>query len=833
MLTYVINTSENKAFDSSTLFELTGYNKIRWMHCSLNEIESCAARISERQNVLGAERFRVAVIVDFYNFDKVRMPYGRRGFVEDSGVDLSIYMPYIEVYLMDNLVAYLEKRDLFADDFEVYYVQNEKSERFDLFENANGQLEKILSGDEPYNAYTTEEMKQRNAAAKAVKRLPTKTKGEEDYPDIDKIKCRPTEKWSSINMVWQGSKTVVSMPISAKWAIRDSEPNEHLIYNDGFLIGKITTEEGTPAIKKNVNKHFTIGDVTLDYDLRLVEEDEEYNYRYVFAYSFVSAEKGEENRVFVEINYEQVDKDALAHILKDLVVSSTDDRSFDDKFLQVNDVFYKSFTLHCTPDVKLTFKLTDYPYGAQEMTFTQFWKAFCLRQSLKMDLKRHYYIVPHGGGPSRAALDTLSLSLYLIRMYEREQMSTSEGDMEVIHLNSDVLKDVLESSWSKVNTAKVVAKASDMTFYSLTQVGVTHREGELREESAKECISKERSFIKSEDRKNGKDPSADTLFTKIGEITDRKISELTEKNRDEFDKVMSTYLTKRDETKEADAEEEFINLKSSGLLETTPNCPSKEEYNHIIGEKKKDISKLFERTLASEYIEVDYTEEREKADRAYKDYKNAKACLNRNIIGDFIFMLLAVAAMIVPYITLQLNSYKSPVFSSTVLGLYMTCFFAAIFVLSVLIQIVPLVHKMNKCKLILKDCYVNCRAKENYAFSAIRRKYEKDLIAIEQARYDIRQIKQIYESNIAKERNVALHREMLERLEDCLSSILNNLDVEPKYTILETLDGELDLSKPIQDKSNRIYQVFSIETIEKMFPKQDALENMFSMKGRD
>ena len=27
MLTYVINTSENKAFDSSTLFELTGYNK--------------------------------------------------------------------------------------------------------------------------------------------------------------------------------------------------------------------------------------------------------------------------------------------------------------------------------------------------------------------------------------------------------------------------------------------------------------------------------------------------------------------------------------------------------------------------------------------------------------------------------------------------------------------------------------------------------------------------------------------------------------------------------------------------------------------------------------
>lgn len=832
MLTYVINTSENKAFDSSTLFELTGYNKIRWMHCSLNEIQSCAASIFERQNVLGAEEFRVAVIVDFYNFDKIRMPYGRRGFVEDSGVDLSIYMPYIEVYLMDNLVAYLEKKDLYACDFEVYYVQNEKSERFDLFENANGQLEKILSGDEPYNSYTTEEMKARSAAEKAVKRLPSKNKGEEDCPEIDKIKCRPTEKWSSINMIWQGSNTVVSMPISAKWAIRDSEPNEHLIYSDGFLIGKITIEEGTPAIKKVVNKHFTIGHVTLDYDLRLVEEDEEYNYRYVFAYSFAD-NNGKENHVFVEINYEQVDKDALAHMLKELIVSTTEDRSFDDKFLQVNDVFYKSFTMYCTPDVSLTFKLTDYPYGAQEMTFNQFWKAFCLRQSLKMNMKRHYYIVPYGGGPSRAALDTLSLSLYLIRMYEREQESTSEGNMEVIHLDPYVLKDVLESSWSKVNTAKVVAKTSDLKFYSLTQVGVTHRESELREESAKECISKQRSLIKSEDRKNGKDLGADTLFTKIGEITDRKISELTEKNRGEFDKVMTTYLTKRDETKEADAEEEFINLKSSGLLELTENCPSKEEYNHIVGEKQKDISKLFERTLASEYIEVDYSEEREKADRAYKDYKNAKACLNRNIIGDFIFMLLAVAAMIVPYITMQLNSYKSPVFSSTMLGIYMTCFFAAIFVLSVVIQILPLVHKMNKCKLILKECYTNCRAKENYAFSAIRRKYEKDLIAIEQARYDIRQIKQIYESNIAKERNVALHREMLERLEDCLSSILNNLDVEPKYTILETLDGELDLSKPIQDKSNKIYQVFSIETIEKMFPKYDADEKTIQKKGRD
>jgi len=33
MITYVINTSENKTFDSEKLFDLAGYNKIRWIQC--------------------------------------------------------------------------------------------------------------------------------------------------------------------------------------------------------------------------------------------------------------------------------------------------------------------------------------------------------------------------------------------------------------------------------------------------------------------------------------------------------------------------------------------------------------------------------------------------------------------------------------------------------------------------------------------------------------------------------------------------------------------------------------------------------------------------------
>jgi hypothetical protein len=819
MLTYVINTSENKTFDSSTLFEITGYNKIRWMHCSLDEIQSQAELIFEKQNVLGAEDFRVAVIVDFYKFDRVRLPYGRHGFKEDSGVDLSIYMPYIEAYLMDNLVTYLEKKDLYSRDFEVYYVQNEKSERFDLFENASGQLEKILSGDEPSHTYTSEAQQARKAAKLAVKRI-TKAKTENDYPNMDEIHCRPTEKWTSLNMTWQGSKVVVSMPMSERWTVRDSEPNEHLIYCDGVHIGNIFIEENAPAIKKLTNKSYTIGNVQLNYDLRLVEDNSEYIYRYVFDFTFT--ENGHENRAFIEINYDQIDEKALERILRDVLVSTTDDRSFDDKFTQINDVFYKSFTLYCSEDVKLKFNLTDYPYGAEEMTFTQFWKAFCYRQSLRISLKRHYYIVPYGGGSSRAALDTLSLSLYLIRMYEREELSTDEGDMEVFHLDSEELREVLEDSWRKVNTAKVLAKSSeDVKFFALTQVESKNR-GELPyEETAEEYISKQTYLIEKNYKE--RDNSPEDLYEKIGEITDRKLTELTDKNRRDFDEIMSKYLAKRDDTKEANAKEEFINLKSSDMLTKVDKCPSKEDYNHIIKEKQEYISKLFKRALSSEYIEVDYSEERKVADSAYKEYKNAKACLNRNLLGDLIFMILAVAAMIIPYIVFQLTSYSSPVFSSTMLGLYMTAFFVGLFILAVIFQMLPLARKISKSKALLKKCYIDALAKESYAFSAIRRKYEKDLIDIEQQRYDMRQIKHIYETNIAKEKNIAHHREMLERLEDCLSGILNNLDVEPKFTILESLDGELDLSKPVQDKSNRIYHVFSIETIEKMFPK----------KGRD
>ena len=124
MLTYVINTSENKTLDSDKLFELAGYRKIRWMNRSLNRVEECIKEIFEKQNVLGADEFRIAVIIDFFGYDRIRAPYGRMGFTKEVGVDASTYEPLIEAYLMDTLIEPLTKKDLYPADFEIYYAQN-------------------------------------------------------------------------------------------------------------------------------------------------------------------------------------------------------------------------------------------------------------------------------------------------------------------------------------------------------------------------------------------------------------------------------------------------------------------------------------------------------------------------------------------------------------------------------------------------------------------------------------------------------------------------------------------------------------------------------------
>ncbi len=654
MITYVINTSESRTLNNNQLFELSGYNKIRWLNCPLSDVNRCAQHIYEKQNVLGADTFRIAVLVDFFGFDRIRVPFGRVNYLYDEGVDISLYLPFIEVYLMDNLIKYLENRELYTSDFEVYYVQNTKLDQYEFIDNANEQLYTILSG----------------------------CKDEND------------------------SRENVEIPDKPNTAETPKEENN----------GEILFDE-TP---------------------------------------------------------------------------------------------YSSFQLYCTKSMTLKYNLCDYPYGSDKMTFLQFCKAFNERAGQRNKLRRHYYISNFGIGRAHVEYDTLSLSLYLIRMYEREEMLFKEGDMEIAHIDPVILKDVLETAWIKINIANELAKNNNTEYYSLADnihvdlngLQQSDNKGEALYELYKAAL---------------KGLSAQELYDTICYYHNRTPEQVSADNREEFDKIISEYLKLRDDTREVDVEVELEEKMQSGILSTTTQFPSNEDFANLINQKEEEISLRFEKALSAEYIEVDYTEEKLRADKAYDKYMQLKACLTRSIVGDIIFMVAALLSFLIPYGVLQLIGYNIAIFDMIMLLLHTLLLFGGIFILAVVIQAVTLGHRISKVKAELRGCYSDCYVKDKKSMSQIRNRYREDLLYIERARYEIRQLKYLYEANLLKEANVKRHRETLKMVNSQLSSILNSLDVKPVLDTTESVSGEFDLTKPIRARENKVYRVFSLDIIEKLF----------------
>lgn len=748
MLTYVINTSDNKTFDSRMLFELAGYSKIRWLHCPLNEIKDVATQICEKQNVVGAERFRVAVIIDFYRFDKIRKPYGRDSFREGDQIDLSLYIPYLEVFLLDNMVAKFEESNLFAEDVEIFYVQNEKSDRYDLFKNAKRQLQdsEVLTGV----VETAKPIRELEGGADAI-----------PAPLCDGNDALPVPPEETDAPAATEDPEIPAAPKPKKAKKAEAK----------------TAGEEAPETKEEDNE-------PLSYVPEFLGQREDPSWSYSEDEGYVPSEN---NKTYA----------------------------------------YCEFLLYCSKNVTLTFRLKDYPYGKEYMTFSEFREAFRGRQSYISGLRRHFYVVPYGGGEARAALAMLSLSLYLIRMYEREENIPCDGDMDMLYLDPVLLRDVLETAWNKVTVAKGVIKKNNakLEYYQLEQGGdeIVERLPETPEEierAKREAMQQERIRLNTEVRKN--DLRVEQYYSKIVDMADPGTRYLEAERQAEFDEIMQTYLRTRDMTKEADVKAEFEESKRGGFLTMTDQCPSREEYNALVDKKKKNISALFEKALRAEYIEVDYTEEKEEANRVYVAYRRAKSCMSRNIIGDIFFFLLSLAAVLAPYWFLQLNLASSQQITSTVLLMQNVGLFGGLFLAAMALRYIPLVRALKRAHREIRKCYVECMTKRNYSFSAIRARYEKDLVAIEHARYDLRQMKYLYDANLEKERLITSHREMLERLEDCLGGILNNLDVEPVPDPLVSVEEELNLERPVSAKENRIYQVFSVETIERMLPMKGS-----------
>ncbi len=719
MVTYVINTSENKTFDSDQLFRLVGYNKIQWLNCSLNKVGECVDFIKNKQGAIEAEEFRIAVLVDFLGFDRIRSPYGRKGYGKDEGVECSIYLPYIEAYLKDNLLYALEKQEYYAAECDVFYI---KSGNFEVIEN------------------------------------------------ID-------------NMEDQVRLIVSEVEDSFHEEVKNYLLEDKKVYVDEN--GKIYQEE--------------------DY-LKAKEEIDELNHR------LIEAETKKAKNEVLEVLQEKID------FVSDLRPNVKSVRTV------VEEKTYTKFSLYCTRNLSLEFNVKDFPYGIEEKevmaaSWREFFRAFCERAGKSRKIRRHFYHTSIGGSVARAAFDNLALSLHLIRLYEREDRIMDEGDVEIGGVDTEGLKNLLITAWNKIVCARKVSKENKSLYYALKVITEKEIKTEFKErENDEESLRMERAKITVDNATVKK--SVELQYKDIMNMGKNGDGAYVDQDKEEFNRILSEYLKKRDEMSEKEVDIRFRDLMRSGSLEMTDQCPSKQEFDFIIGEKHDEISKLMGNTLQAEYTVETFEKEQNAAKKCYEEYLEVKRVLNRNIAGDILFLFLTVAIMIVPFIVL-----KSIIGGNigTIIGYVISAgVFAGLFIISLFLTLLPWIQKMKAVKRKMLECYKDCLAKRKVALKQLKRRYEVELINIEEFRYEIRQLTILYEANLQKDKNVNKHRVVLEEVENCLSGILNNLGIRPVVDESETVDGEFNLLKPIRANENKVYKIFSLDAIESVLVRSDS-----------
>lgn len=731
MLTYVINTSENKTFDSDQLFKLVGYNKICWMNYSLDEMEKCAEEICERQTVLGADDFRIAILVDFYGFDRVRNFYGTDGYAPiERGVDLSLYFPYIEAYIVDHLFFAIRKKELVVKERHIFYIQNGKHEGFNVVSNEVKQLSYILEPDE--NSLT----------------------------GVTTVKV-PLEQLEQ-------EKKELDERAAAERVISEQERQE---YREDF--------------QKRMEEYAQLREDLADEKVKKKIIDEQ---------------KKKEELL-------QQEADALeAKQLKEEA-----ERNKEECFVDVPKKCYSTFKLHCTETLSLDFTMKDYPYTNKAgLTFDEFYRAFKQRESQHYGIKRHHYYASFGSGKAKAAFDNLSLSLYLIKMYEREERIMETDEVVIGRINPDNLKDMLITSWNKICSARTIALNNSSKYYDIKQFGV-NEEGRKR-------ADKEKSAIKDhaiEARKEIKGASAEDIYAKICQITKESTDGMTSEDKAEMDKLVKEYLRERDNTKESSDDVEFENTKED--CKKIDQCPSRNDYEVVVGKKKEKIAQVLRDTMSVEYSNKDYTEKRKEADEAFAEYTQAKRSMGKNIMVDVAIWLLSMVIMMVPF--MAISGFD---FSSVTMYVLTAATLTGLFILSFLIRVLPLITKMNSAKAKLTRDYIECRKQQRAAMVGYELRYKEELIEIEHLRYEIRNITRLYNYNLAKNKNIEQHRQMLEIVENKLSAMLNNLGVEPVVVRYRDLSEEFNVNKSYMSNENRVYKIFSIDTIENLFDRKEG-----------
>ncbi len=685
MQTYVINTSENRVFDSNFLFELVGYNNITWMYSGLERIEECAKTIIERQSAPMADECRVVVLVDFYSF-----PHTLHPDLEAASDYIAIYKSLIEIYLLDHLFDLMRGAHIAIGGKEIFYIQ--------YIEQAT---HRVNAAEEEHLAYLLslpeeEARLHRRATAKdSAKKLSTVS--DEEYARILEEE-KKSEK-------------------ASKKEAKKEKDKRYASFDVGY-------EGGTLSFP---------------------------------AFSFYRNEAD-------DVTEEEAETDG------------------------------------------------------ESITFSNFYRGFLQRraQPFKYGVRTRTYIAT-GTAPSRAAFDTLALSLSLIRIYENEEnIPLSEGNEAIPAIDKESFTGIIKESYNKVNAALEKSRISSNRYYCLEwPVGAEPSSEETEAEKPKTDLAEER----REALKDAKMPDFEGKYQAIRRFASRVPGKKSPEEQKILDGLMATYKAKRDEkrdsiTKDEDKKMILKRAKRSAV------CPFDLDYKNALAQHEGKLQKLLKSALAAEYVSTDYDKELKDAERVYDKYKSAEACMTKNVLGDLIFLLVTLAVMIVPFIVLQSADILSAKITMVFAALLAAGVFGGIFAFSFFMHILPFVRKKNNAKAKMLKIYESCLIKQFRSFAKLKKRYEKELLDVEEIRYNMRVINFLHHTNYEQNHHASEHREMLERVRDALLGMMSSLRIVPDSKADVSIEGEFNIEKPFNSNENRVYKVFSVDAIEKMFSKR-------------
>ncbi len=466
-----------------------------------------------------------------------------------------------------------------------------------------------------------------------------------------------------------------------------------------------------------------------------------------------------------------------------------------------------TFTLECAGGVCLDFT---FPYP---MTFETFYEFYCNHR----DDPRKFGIVVHKpyvtyGDASRAAYDALSLSLYLVHLYERREESVLE-DEEIRRPNDRVFVNILRSSLRKVHSARSVALKNDCRYYKLDYEGKRQPDISLQKEKQKkeEKLKKESGRLTEAEQ-----------YQYICRLADQKGGKPDKELIEKRDEIMRKYLERRDNvrTKEFDEQDsELAEIEEDVSEEMLKQCPSDMEYKIAVGKKRTRISDLLKESLKADTVMQNFDKEKEEAGRVYAAYKQAKTCQTKSIFGDLVMLLVVLATILIPYGVMQ---FSGKPFSGISILMYViaTAMFGGLYLFLFTFKLIGAVSELRRHRAALRNIYESCRQKYEETLSAIRKRYEVSLTEIENLRRDIREIGRRDQKNREKNLHVEQHRMMLESVENQLSGMLNSFGEKPDITVIEDVRDEFKIDKPITAAENKIYKIFSMDAIDAMFKQK-------------